>query len=105
MVQGGVPADVILEEHRATNTGENVILSLPIIASMLAFEIAARAAFREALQKADPVLLEPIVNAEITSPADCIKAVIDDLNLRRRAQIQERDIRGEDAISAHWCRS
>ena len=31
MVQGGVPADVILEEHRATNTGENVIFSLPII--------------------------------------------------------------------------
>jgi uncharacterized SAM-binding protein YcdF (DUF218 family) len=31
MVQGGVPADVILEEHRATNTGENVIFSLAVI--------------------------------------------------------------------------
>lgn len=31
MVEGGVPADIILEEHRATNTGENVILSLPVI--------------------------------------------------------------------------
>jgi uncharacterized SAM-binding protein YcdF (DUF218 family) len=31
MVQGGIPADRILEEHRATNTGENVIFSLPII--------------------------------------------------------------------------
>lgn len=31
MVAGGVPADIILEEHRATNTGENVILSLPVI--------------------------------------------------------------------------
>lgn len=31
MVEGGVPADRILEEHRATNTGENVIFSLPII--------------------------------------------------------------------------
>jgi elongation factor G len=66
--------------------------------SMMAFEIATRAAFREALQKADPVLLEPIVNAEITSPADCMRAVIDDLNLRRRGQIQERAIRGEDAV-------
>src|SRR5581483_8448976 len=31
MVQGGVPAERILEEHRATNTGENVIFSLPIL--------------------------------------------------------------------------
>ena len=31
MVARGIPADLILEEHRATNTGENVILSLPVI--------------------------------------------------------------------------
>jgi uncharacterized SAM-binding protein YcdF (DUF218 family) len=31
MVEGGVPASVVLEEHRATNTGENVIFSLPVI--------------------------------------------------------------------------
>jgi len=31
MVQGGVPAECILEEHRATNTGENVTFSLPVI--------------------------------------------------------------------------
>ena len=35
MVAGGVPADLILEEHRATNTGENVMLSLPIIDAAL----------------------------------------------------------------------
>src|SRR5262249_410166 len=35
MVQGGIPADRILEEHRATNTGENVIFSLPIIDAAL----------------------------------------------------------------------
>jgi len=35
MVQGGVPADRILEEHRATNTGENVIFSLPVIDAVL----------------------------------------------------------------------
>jgi uncharacterized SAM-binding protein YcdF (DUF218 family) len=35
MVQGSVPADVILEEHCATNTGENVIFSLPIIDAAL----------------------------------------------------------------------
>ena len=35
MVAGGIPADKILEEHRATNTGENVIFSLPIIDAAL----------------------------------------------------------------------
>jgi len=35
MVQGGVPADRILEEHRATNTGENVMFSLPVIDAAL----------------------------------------------------------------------
>ncbi|GEP60967.1 YdcF family protein [Reyranella soli] len=35
MVAGGVPADLILEEHRATNTGENVIFSLPVIDAAL----------------------------------------------------------------------
>jgi uncharacterized SAM-binding protein YcdF (DUF218 family) len=35
MVERGVPADLILEEHRATNTGENVIFSLPVIDAAL----------------------------------------------------------------------
>ena len=35
MVRGGVPADLILEEHRATNTGENVLFSLPVIDAAL----------------------------------------------------------------------
>lgn len=35
MVEQGVPADRILEEHRATNTGENVIFSLPVIDARL----------------------------------------------------------------------
>jgi uncharacterized SAM-binding protein YcdF (DUF218 family) len=35
MVQGGVPAGRILEEHRAANTGENVIFSLPVIDAAL----------------------------------------------------------------------
>jgi len=35
MVAGGIPADIILEEHRATNTGENVIFSLPVIDTAL----------------------------------------------------------------------
>jgi len=35
MVTGGVPAELILEEHRATNTGENVLFSLPVIDAAL----------------------------------------------------------------------
>jgi len=35
MVEGGVPAELILEEHRATNTGENVVFGLPVIEAAL----------------------------------------------------------------------
>src|SRR5581483_1334767 len=35
MIAGGVPSDLILEEHRATNTGENVMFSLPVIDAAL----------------------------------------------------------------------
>ena len=38
MVAGGVPSDLILEEHRATNTGENVMFSLPIIDAALGLQ-------------------------------------------------------------------
>jgi len=38
MVAGGVPATLILEEHRATNTGENVLFSLPVIDTALGLE-------------------------------------------------------------------
>jgi translation elongation factor EF-G len=65
--------------------------------SPLAFEIAARAAFRAALQKAEPVLLEPIMKAEVVTPEDCIGPIIDDLNLRR-AQIEGQDMRGNATV-------
>jgi elongation factor G len=65
--------------------------------SALAFEIAARAAFREALQKARSVLLEPIMKVEVVTPEDCISSVIGDLNLRR-GQIQGQDMRGNATV-------
>jgi elongation factor G len=66
--------------------------------SELAFEIAARAAFREALHKAKSELLEPIMKVEVMSPEDCIASVISDLNLRRGQIIQGRDMRGNVTV-------
>ena len=61
--------------------------------SVLAFEIAARAAFREAIQKAGPRLLEPIMKVEVVTPEDYMGDVIGDLN-SRRGQIQGTESRG-----------
>ena len=67
--------------------------------SALTFEIATRACFREALQKGKSVLLEPIMKVEVTTPIDCVGAVISDLKLRR-AEITEQDTRG-DFVTVH----
>ena len=61
--------------------------------SALAFEIASRAAFREGIQKAGPVLLEPIMKVEVVTPEDYMGDVIGDLN-SRRGQISGMDQRG-----------
>jgi elongation factor G len=61
--------------------------------SAMAFEICARAAMREALQKGAPVLLEPIMKVEVVTPEDYTGSVIGDLN-SRRGQIQGQDMRG-----------
>jgi elongation factor G len=51
--------------------------------SEMAFKIAGSMAFKEAYQKADPVLLEPIMHLEVTVPDDTVGAVNGDLNSRR----------------------
>jgi elongation factor G len=51
--------------------------------SEMAFKIAGSLAFKEAYQKADPVLLEPIMELEVTVPDDAVGAVNGDLNARR----------------------
>jgi elongation factor G len=61
--------------------------------SVLAFEIAARAAFREGAQKAGAQLLEPIMKVEVVTPEDYVGSVIGDLN-GRRGQIQGQESRG-----------
>ena len=61
--------------------------------NVLAFEIAARAAFREGISKANPVLLEPMMKVEIITPEKYMGVVIGDLN-SRRGQVQEMNTRG-----------
>ena len=67
--------------------------------SAMAFEICARAAMREALQKGGPVLLEPIMKVEVVTPEDYTGSVIGDLN-SRRGQIQGQDMRGNANVIA-----
>ena len=51
--------------------------------SVLAFEIAARQAFREGVSKAGPVLLEPMMRVEVVTPEDYLGDVMGDLQARR----------------------
>lgn len=66
----------------------------------LSFEIAARTAYREALPKCKPVLLEPIMKIEVLTPEENMGDVMGDLN-RRRGQLQGMDTRaGAQVIKA-----
>ena len=65
--------------------------------SVLAFEIAARAAMREGLKKAGAKLLEPIMKVEVVTPEDYTGGVIGDLT-SRRGMIQGQDSRGNANI-------
>jgi elongation factor G len=59
----------------------------------MTFEIAAKAAFREGIRKAAPILLEPVMKVETVTPGDYLGDVIGDIN-RRRGSIQDQLERG-----------
>ena len=65
--------------------------------SVLAFEIASRAAFREASEKVQMKLLEPVMKVEVVSPEDYVGTVIGDLN-SRRGMIQGQEMRGNATV-------
>jgi len=65
--------------------------------SALAFEIAAKACFREGMKKAGPIILEPIMDVEVTTPQDHVGDVVGDLN-RRRGMIQNQESSGSTII-------
>jgi len=65
--------------------------------SVMAFEIAARAAFREAMPKASPRLLEPMMKVEVVTPEEYMGDIIGDLN-SRRGQVNHMDQRGNARV-------
>ncbi|MEN0654340.1 MULTISPECIES: elongation factor G [Hyphobacterium] len=110
IVGGNVPREYIpgVEKGIRSVMDNGLIAGFPVIdfkatlidgkyhdvdSSVLAFEIAARAAFREVKGKADVKLLEPIMKVEVVTPDDYTGSVIGDLN-SRRGQIQGQEMRG-----------
>ena len=65
--------------------------------SEMAFKIAGSMAFKEALRKAGPVLLEPIMDVEVNTPEEYMGDVIGDLN-GRRGQIEGMEPRGNAQV-------
>ena len=61
--------------------------------SAVAFELAARAGYRQTMAKAGPVLLEPIMKLDVICPLDKVGDVIGDIN-RRRGMVTEQEMVG-----------
>jgi len=110
VVGGSVPREYIpgVEKGLAQAKDTGVIAGFPVIdfaaelldgashdvdSSVLAFEIAGRAAFREAMEKAAPRLLEPVMKVEVLTPEEYVGDIIGDLN-SRRGQVGGMDQRG-----------
>ncbi len=114
VVGGSVPKEFVPGVEKGINSvmGAGVLAGFPVVdtkatlvdgayhdvdSSVLAFEIAGRAAFREALREGGAVLLEPIMKVEVVTPEDYTGSVIGDLNARR-GQIQGQDMRGNAVV-------
>jgi len=114
IVGGTVPKEYIPGVEKGLNSivSNGVVAGFPTIdfkatlvdgayhdvdSSALAFEIAARAAFREGMPKAGPVLLEPIMKVEVVTPEEYMGDVIGDLS-SRRGQVTGMDSRGNARV-------
>jgi len=110
IVGGNIPKEYIpgVEKGVKSVMTAGVLIGFPVVdvkvtltdgayhdvdSSVLAFEIAGRAGFRQALKEAGPKLLEPIMKVEVVTPEDYMGDVIGDLN-SRRGQIQGTEARG-----------
>jgi elongation factor G len=100
IVGGNVPKEYIpgVEKGLKSSMTNGVVAGFPVVdmavelydgayhdvdSSVMAFEIAARAAFREGVRKSAPILLEPVMSVEVVTPEDYMGDIIGDLNSRR----------------------
>ena len=114
VVGGAVPKEYIPGVEKGVNSvlGSGVLAGFPVVdvkatlvdgayhdvdSSALAFEIAARAAFREGLQKGGSVLLEPIMKVEVVTPEEHTGFVMGDL-LSRRGHVLGQDMRANAVV-------
>ena len=114
IVGGAVPKEFIPGVEKGINSvmGSGILAGFPVVdvkatlidggyhdvdSSALAFEIAARAAFREGMQKGGAVLLEPIMKVEVVTPEEHTGFVMGDL-LSRRGHVQGQDMRANAAV-------
>jgi elongation factor G len=114
IVGGAIPKEYIpgVEKGLKSSLDSGVLAGFPVVdmkvrlvdgayhdvdSSTLAFEIAARAAFKEAFQRAGAQLLEPIMKVEVVTPEDYMGDIIGDLN-SRRGQINGMDSRGNARV-------
>jgi elongation factor G len=114
VVGGAVPKEYVpgVEKGLRAATETGVLAGFPVIdlkvtlfdgahhevdSSVLAFEIASRAAFKEGVMKAAPKLLEPVMRVEVVTPELYMGDVIGDLN-SRRGQVTGMDTRGNARV-------
>ena len=114
IVGGRVPKEYIpgVEKGIKSSTETGFLAGFPVIdfkctlidgayhdvdSSVMAFEIAARAAFREAMAKASAVLLEPMMKIEVVTPEEYMGDIIGDLN-SRRGQVSGMEQRGVNHV-------
>ena len=114
VVGGSVPKEYIpgVEKGLDTSKETGVVAGFPLIdfkvtlvdgashdvdSSVMAFEIASRAAFREGVPKASPRLLEPIMRVEVVTPEEYMGDIIGDLN-SRRGNVSGMDQRGNARV-------
>jgi elongation factor G len=114
IVGGSVPKEYIPGVEKGLNSvlSNGPLIGFPVVdmkvalvdgafhdvdSSAIAFEIATRAAMREAFETAGAVLLEPTMKVEVTSPEEFVGSVIGDLN-SRRGQISGTSMRGNANI-------
>ena len=114
VVGGSVPKEYIPGVEKGLNSAKEagVIAGFPLIdfkatlidgashdvdSSVMAFEIASRAAFREGIPKARPKLMEPIMRVEVVTPEDYMGDIIGDLS-SRRGNVAGMDQRGNARV-------